>query len=689
MKRLIIFLSVLFLSTQGIYSQTFPETFNYQAVARNDDGSVVANTDIVVEVTIIQGDDCANGGSCSTIWQELHYPTTSNFGLFSINIGQGQTTFAGSAPDFSSIDWNDFSSGSYYLQLRVDFGVSGYVNGLIDVGTVKLQSVPYAFSSKNAQNLVRQSGKVPINLTELLDVDASNLAVNEVLAWNGTGWINANVSSGGPISLNDLTDVTLSGSSSNQLLTFDGSDWVNSDYSISQLSDVSLSASTSGQSLTYNGTNWVNSTLSTANLSDINFSALTIGEAIIWDGSSWVNQTPSGGSSVWTDDGTYLFYNGGNNVGIGTATPATGFQYSAISDNGFVVDGTFNASGSVYDFGAGSRMSFFPSKGAFRAGTVDGTQWNDALTGDYSAAFGYNSTASGNYSVVAGRMNTALGAYGVAFGYNNEAQGVASLVIGTGNLAIGLNSFVVGTNNNQSAGLDADNSIVGGTGNDAYSTECLVIGTDNDAYGQNSIVFGDNSKTDASGIGSMAGGSGTNARGNYSVALGFGTTAGALSSMVLGQYNTIGSYSATVWNATDAIFIVGNGTGPTVRNNALLIRKNGDVLTETGVYATAANPSKAQKIANYKDILNLDGIYFDDGKAISYSLNPNQVETFFPSLITTFNNDKAINYSGFVPLMIETIKDQQIIINDLQTENETLKQQLQNIEDRLLILENK
>ncbi|MBN2662186.1 MAG: hypothetical protein JXR68_00935 [Bacteroidales bacterium] len=689
MKRLLIFISALLLLTEGLYSQTFPETFNYQAVARNDDGSVVANTAIVVEVTIIQGDDCANGGTCSTIWQELHYPTTSDFGLFSINIGEGQTTFAGSATDFAIIDWNDFTLGSYYLQLRVDFGVSGYVNGLIDVGTVKLQSVPYAFSSENAQDLVRQGGKVPINLTELLDVDASTISVNEVLAWNGTGWMNANVSSGGPISLNDLTDVTVTGSLSNQLLVFNGSNWVNSDYYISQLSDVFLTSSTSGQALTYNGTNWVNSTLTIANISDFNFSTLTIGEAIIWNGTNWVNQTPGGGSSVWTDDGTYLFYNGGNNVGIGTSTPVTGFQYVTTANDGFVVNGTFNSSGSVYDLGAGSRMSFFPSKGAFRAGTVDGTQWNDALTGDYSAAFGFNSTASGNYSLVAGRLNTALGAYGVAFGYDNEAQGVASLVLGTGNLSIGLNSLVLGTNNNQSAGLDADNSIVGGTGNDAYTTDCIVIGTNNDAYGQNSIVFGNASKTDATGIGAMAGGSGTNARGNYSVAFGLETTAGALSSMVLGQYNSIGAYSATVWNATDAIFIVGNGTGPTSRNNALLIRKNGDVLTETGVYATAVNPTKGQKIANFADILNLEGIYFDDGKAISYGLNSNQVETYFPSLITIFNNDKAINYSGFVPLMIETIKQQQIKINDLQTENETLKQQLQNIEERLLILENK
>jgi len=688
MKRIYLLIITLIFVSQGLLAQTFPETFNYQAVARNNDGSIIANTDIVVEVTILQGSDCDDGGTCNTIWQELHYPTTSDFGLFSINIGEGQTTFWGSATDFLSIDWNDFTSGSYYLQLRVDFGASGYVNGLIDVGTVKLQSVPYAFSSDNANDLVRVGGKVPISLSELLDVDATTLATDEVLSWNGSSWVNTNVSSGGPISLNDLTNVTLAGSTTDQLLVFNGTAWVNSAYSLSQLSDVNIAGATSGQALTFDGTNWNNSNLSTTNLSDFNLSGVVIGEAIMWDGSQWTNQNPSGGSTVWTDDATYLYYTGGSDVGIGTATPVTGFQYVATDDDGFAITGAFDVAGVVHDFGAGSRMTFFPSRGAFRVGTVDGTQWNDANTGDYSAAFGQNSIASGNYSLVAGRNNTATAAYSLATGYNNNAQGVASIVVGTGNISVGLNSLVVGSGNNISGGLDADNSIVGGVGNDAYSTECLIIGTDNDAYGQNSIVYGDNSKTENTGIGALAGGSGTNARGNYSIAFGLGTTAGAIGSMVLGRYNTIGAYSSTVWNASDAIFIVGNGTGPTARNNALLIQKDGTITNETGLYSTAPNPSKSQSIINYNDILNIDALYFNDGKVIRYGLNTNQVETYFPLLITDFNDNKAINYSGFVPLMIETIKDQQTQIIDLQYENEELKQQLQDFDLRLQALEN-
>lgn len=689
MKYLYIILTVIIFGSQSIIAQTFPETFNYQAVARNDDGTVVANSEIVVEVTILQGDNCDNGGTCNTIWQELHYPTTSDFGLFSINIGEGQTTFNGSATDFASIDWTDFTSGSYYLKLRVDFGASGYVNGLIDVGTVKLQSVPYSFSSENAQDLVRTNGKVPISINELLDVNSSTIANNDVLAWNGFEWTNTAITQGGAIAMADITDVSFSALSGNQVLTFDGtSTWSNSTLSTSFLSDFNTAGATSGQAIIYDGTNWVNTSLSVNNISEFSSATPNAGDALVWDGAQWVVQAPGGGSSVWTDDGTYTYYNGGNSVGIGTATPTTALQYSAVGNGGFSVVGTYNATGNIDDLGAGSRMMFYPSTGSFRAGVVDGTQWNNANTGDYSAAFGLNSTANGSYSLVAGRDNIAQSSYCVTFGYNNETQGVSSFAAGTGNIAVGLNSFVVGSGNNQTAGLDADNSIVGGSGNNAYSSECLVVGTNNDAQGQNSIVFGENSKTDANAKGGLAGGFATTARGNYSVTFGEGTTANAFASLVIGQYNNLGTYNQTGWTATDAAFIIGNGADAGNRNNALVMRKNGDIVTETGVYGTAANPSKGSQIDNYKDILNIEGIYFDDGKVVRYGLNTNQVETYFPSLITDFNNGKAINYTGFIPMMIETIQDQQSTIEDLKHENLELKQQLQDFEIRLQALEN-
>lgn len=49
-----------------------------------------------------------------------------------------------------------------------------------------------------------------------------------------------------------------------------------------------------------------------------------------------------------------------------------------------------------------SRFLFDKSKGAFRAGTVEGVEWDEVSRGDNSVAFGKNNTASGNKSSVVG-----------------------------------------------------------------------------------------------------------------------------------------------------------------------------------------------------------------------------------------------------------------------------------------------
>ena len=298
MNKIFNLLVVLLFISQGIFAQTFPETFNYQAVARNDDGSPIANEQIVVEVTIIEGTDCDDGGSCNTAWQELHYPTTNEFGLFSIDIGEGQNTFAGSESEFSNINWNDFSSGNYFLKLRVDFGSSNYGNGMIDMGVVEFQAVPYTFSSQKALDIERQNGKVPFDLTELQDVNLTGLSNSQVLSWNGTNWINVDASAGGATSLSDLTDVTLGGLTTDEILFFNGTNWANTLLSVNQLSDVSITAATTGNLMRFNGTNWANATISSADLSDFNISSPTNGQAIIWNGFNWINQDVAGGSSV-------------------------------------------------------------------------------------------------------------------------------------------------------------------------------------------------------------------------------------------------------------------------------------------------------------------------------------------------------------------------------------------------------
>ncbi|MCW3125828.1 MAG: hypothetical protein JWO03_1486 [Bacteroidetes bacterium] len=87
--------------------------------------------------------------------------------------------------------------------------------------------------------------------------------------------------------------------------------------------------------------------------------------------------------------------------------------------------------------GAGKRMMWIPAKGAFRAGTVTGTAWNDAN-------IGANSTALGNDAMAFGANSVAIGNNAVAL-YNN------SIAMGNGVITKATNSMVIGTYNDTSA----------------------------------------------------------------------------------------------------------------------------------------------------------------------------------------------------------------------------------------------
>src|SRR5205823_7339699 len=78
----------------------------------------------------------------------------------------------------------------------------------------------------------------------------------------------------------------------------------------------------------------------------------------------------------WTASANDIFNNNSGNVGIGTTTPE--FRLSIDNDGGIISKGTFGSGNAIATGGAGGRMIWYPKKGAFRAGVVNGTQWDDA-----------------------------------------------------------------------------------------------------------------------------------------------------------------------------------------------------------------------------------------------------------------------------------------------------------------------
>jgi hypothetical protein len=108
---------------------TVPGGINYQAVARDNNGKEIVNTDIEVMFTISSGAPPTG----TVVYQEVYTDvTTSKYGVFSLVIGKGEPL----SGTFADIDWSSFN---HYLKVSVKFE-----NNFMDMGTMQFMAVPYA-----------------------------------------------------------------------------------------------------------------------------------------------------------------------------------------------------------------------------------------------------------------------------------------------------------------------------------------------------------------------------------------------------------------------------------------------------------------------------------------------------------------------------------------------------------------
>jgi len=143
MKKIIqrcIGLLLMFLAT-ALTAQQVPQGFNYQAVIRNSDNSVVSNKPVKLIFEIIDGSP-SNG---SVVYTELHSGlSTNDYGLVNIVVGQGSAL---SGP-FSSINWG---GGPKFMRISANINNSGSYITLGGIGaSTQLMSVPFALAAGNA-----------------------------------------------------------------------------------------------------------------------------------------------------------------------------------------------------------------------------------------------------------------------------------------------------------------------------------------------------------------------------------------------------------------------------------------------------------------------------------------------------------------------------------------------------------
>lgn len=169
--------------------------------------------------------------------------------------------------------------------------------------------------------------------------------------------------------------------------------------------------------------------------------------AIRSDTAAYAKVAGSGGSNPWQTSSSGIHYDSGN-VGLGIQYPSANLQVVGI--DGVVFEGTSN-SGTIPKQGSGTRLMWYPRKGAFRAGYTS-NEWDDLNIGIYSTAMGGFTKASGAYSTAMGSSATASGDASTAMGQTTTASGVNSVAMGgqtraTGNYstAMGLGTEASGT----------------------------------------------------------------------------------------------------------------------------------------------------------------------------------------------------------------------------------------------------
>ena len=207
MKKTILSLFILTLNFINVNAQV-NKGINFQGVARNSNGIILANKIIALRLSI--KNDSING---VIEYQEIKSITTNAIGLFSVVVGSKQDRNIISIGNFENINW---SNTEKYLQVEVDVTGELYFSS---IGIQKINYVPYAFYADkvDAVNIngiigVKKGGTGFDNLKDfkiMAAIDKVNntpdslkpsslftiIALNEKLKKSDTAWLSNRIDS--------------------------------------------------------------------------------------------------------------------------------------------------------------------------------------------------------------------------------------------------------------------------------------------------------------------------------------------------------------------------------------------------------------------------------------------------------------------------------------------------------------
>ncbi|MFH2143499.1 MAG: tail fiber domain-containing protein, partial [Bacteroidota bacterium] len=454
-------------------------------------------------------------------------------------------------------------------------------------------------------------------------------------------------------------------------------------------------------------------------------------------------------------------------IARGNYSTSIGKYSKAYGENSFAFgDSAKTLNRDSYAFGAGAVTE---GKGCYAFGAVmrnsDGTPTSlfTKAVGDYSLALGFGAESNGFMSIAFGSRAISTGDYSMVFGYEAEASGIWAMALGDNTHATGYFSLAMGTFTTASGNA----STAFGRGCEASGSTSVAGGVDCIATGQGSVALGDRARaqgfyystafggrTTASGKGAFAAGDTTIASGDYSVAIGASNISSAMSStsfgssniasgfaamalnshtdasgmmatamgletdaqsyasLVIGRYNTIAG-SANSWVATDPIFVIGTGSTPGARKNAMTVLKNGEVympdvytdavgvtnlplyIDNTGKLGYLSSSRRYKK--NIIDMENVDWLYNlrpvnfyyknDNENILQYGLIAEEVELVNPKFVIYSSDGKieTVQYNNLISPMLKALQNQNAKISKQECEIIDLKKRISDMENLLKI----
>ncbi len=424
----------------------------------------------------------------------------------------------------------------------------------------------------------------------------------------------------------------------------------------------------------------------------------------------------NGTSPSLRSDAMTVLKNG--NVGIGTITPVARLH---VNENSVL----FSSAGNITGIpglppmqGQGRRMMWYADKAAFRVGYVDGLQWDKDFIGNYSFAAGFNAAASGTYSI-------SMGALTIASGELSTAIGTATLARSGYETAIGVwNTDYAPANISGWVGTDRLFTIGNGTDPSLRSDALVILKNGNTgirnstpgfplsfatAVGDKISLWSNSSNSYGFGIQSALLQIHTDISAS-DIAFGYGSSSSFFETMRV-KGNGILQFPATLAKKITLYPGTTGDVGFGVQGNQLLIYADhpaamvrlgydqaGVFTNNLDVYGngnawlrgtlTQASDSRLKKDINplqnsLQKITQLNGYNYNwknenADKSLQTGVLAQEVQKLFPNLV---KEDKdgllAVNYSGLIPVLIESIKQQQQMIEQQQRQINELRKMME------------